>query len=89
MNYINAPPGAAKLRELVAKLGVPARDLIRTKEPLYRELNSERRELSDDEAVALMVAHPELMERPVVERGARAVVGRPVERVSEFLRREG
>jgi arsenate reductase (glutaredoxin) len=67
----------------------PARELLRTKEALYRELNPERRELSDDESIALMVAHPELMERPIVERGERAVLGRPVEKIREFLEQKG
>jgi arsenate reductase len=82
---MTAPPGEEKLRELVAKLNVAARELLRTKEALYRELNPDRRELSDDEAIALMVAHPELMQRPVVERGARAVLGRPVENIKTLL----
>jgi arsenate reductase len=63
----------------------PARELLRTKEPLYRELNPERRELGDDEAIALMVEHPELMQRPIVERGERAVLGRPVEQIKPLL----
>lgn len=73
------------MRELVAKMNIAPRALLRTKESLYRELNPERRELSDDESIALMVAHPELIERPIVERGARAVLGRPLEKVREFL----
>jgi arsenate reductase len=48
-------------------------------------LNPERRALSDEESIALMVAHPELMERPIVERGGRAVVGRPLEKIRELL----
>jgi arsenate reductase len=67
----------------------PARELLRTKEALYRELNPERRELADDEAIALMVAHPELIERPIVERGERAVLGRPVEKIRELLEQKG
>jgi arsenate reductase len=63
----------------------PARDLLRTKEPLYRELNPERRELTDDESIALLVAHPELLQRPIVERGERAVLGRPVENIKTLL----
>lgn len=58
---------------------------MRTKETLYRELNPDKRELTDDEAIALMVKHPELMQRPVVVRGERAVVGRPAERIKELL----
>jgi arsenate reductase len=64
---------------------IAPRALLRTKEALYRELNPDRRELSDDEAIALMVAHPELMERPIVERGARAVLGRPLENIKTLL----
>jgi len=70
-------------------MNIAPRALLRTKESLYRELNPERRELSDDEAIALMVAHPELIERPIVERGARAVVGRPLEKMREFLEQKG
>ena len=58
---------------------------MRTKEALYRELNPDKRELTDDEAIALMVKHPELMQRPVVVRGERAVIGRPAERIRELL----
>lgn len=73
------------MRELIAKMRIAPRELLRTKEPLYRELNPERRELSDDEAVALMVEHPALMQRPIVERGERAVLGRPVENIKTLL----
>jgi arsenate reductase len=76
------------LRELVAKMDIAPRELLRTKEALYRELNPERRELADDEAIALMAAHPELMQRPIVERGGRAVLGRPVEKIRELLERK-
>ena len=64
---------------------IAPRELLRTKEAVYRELNPGKRELSDDEAVALMVAHPELMQRPIIERGERAVLGRPLERIEELL----
>lgn len=63
----------------------PVRDLLRTKEAIYRELNPERRELSDEEIIALLVAHPELMQRPIVERGERAVLGRPLENIKPLL----
>jgi arsenate reductase len=74
-----------EVRELVRKAGVPARDLLRRREPLYRELGLGEREASDDEVVALMAEHPELLERPVVVRGDRAVLARPTERVLELL----
>lgn len=66
-------------------MNIAPRQLLRRKEALYRELNPERRELTDDESIALMVAHPELIERPIVERGERAVLGRPVEKIRELL----
>jgi arsenate reductase len=62
---------------------------VRTKETLYRELNPDGRELTDEEAIALLVAHPELMQRPIVERGERAIVGRPAEKIREFLEQKG
>jgi arsenate reductase len=85
VNYHVEPLPEEKIRELVRKAGVPARDLLRTKEPLYRELGLHEREAGDDEVIELMAEHPQLLERPVVERGERAVLGRPPERVLELL----
>ncbi|MFL5843649.1 MAG: arsenate reductase family protein [Solirubrobacteraceae bacterium] len=79
------PLTAEELRALVAKTGVPARELFRTREPVYRDLGLGDREVADDEAIALMAEHPQLLERPVVVRGDRAVLARPVERVLELL----
>lgn len=64
---------------------IAPRDLLRTKEAVYRELNPEKRELTDEEIIALIVAHPELMQRPIVERGERAVLGRPLENIKTLL----
>jgi arsenate reductase (glutaredoxin) len=74
-----------EVRDLVRKAGVPARDLFRAREPVYAELGLGDREVSDDEAIALMVEHPALLQRPVVVRGDRAVLARPIERVLELL----
>jgi arsenate reductase (glutaredoxin) len=74
-----------EIRELVRKTGRPARELFRRSEPVYEEHHLADRESDDDEAIALMAAHPQLMQRPVVVRGDRAVLGRPVERVLELL----
>jgi arsenate reductase (glutaredoxin) len=74
-----------KLVDLVAKTGRPARELLRSKEPVFKELGLAGRELGDDEAIDLMAEHPQLLERPVVERGERAVLARPVENVRELL----
>ena len=74
-----------EVRELVRKTGEPAAALFRAREPVYKELGLDEREVGDDEAVRLMAAHPELMQRPVVVRGDRAVLARPVDRVLELL----
>ena len=79
------PLGEAKLRELIAKMQIAPRKLLRTNEAKYRELQLGARELSDEEIIALLVAHPELLQRPIVERGDRAVLGRPVENIRALL----
>lgn len=79
------PLSADEIRELVRKTGRPASELFRAREPIYTELGLGERDVDDDEAIALMAEHTELMQRPVVVRGDRAVLARPVERVAELL----
>jgi len=79
------PLSADEIRELVRKTGRPAQELFRAREPVYNELGLGDREVGDEEAVALMAEHTELMQRPVVVKGDRAVLARPVERVTELL----
>jgi arsenate reductase (glutaredoxin) len=85
VNYYLQPLTKAKLADLIRKMGVTPRDLLRTTEPVYRELDLGKREFSDEEIIALMVKHPDLIQRPIVERGSRAVLGRPVENVKRLL----
>ncbi len=66
-------------------MGISPRELLRTGEPVYKELGLAQRELSDDEIIRLMAEHPDLIQRPIVERGERAVLGRPTERIKELL----
>jgi arsenate reductase len=61
------------------------RDLLRTSEPIYRELGLGNHEFTDAEIVALMIRYPDLIQRPIVERGNRAVLGRPTENVKSLL----
>jgi arsenate reductase len=72
-----------ELRELLRKAGAGPRDVLRAREPRARELDLET--LTDDGLIAEMVVHPELVQRPIVVRGERAVLARPVERVLELL----
>lgn len=85
VNYYIEPIGEEKLRELIGKIGIKPRELLRTSEPIYKELNPDKRTLSDDELIKLMAEHPDLIQRPIVERGRRAVLGRPTERIKELL----
>jgi len=85
VNYYLEPLSEKKLRELLNKMGIAPRELLRTSESVYRELEIGKKDLSDDEIIALMVKHPDLMQRPIVERGDRAVLGRPTENVKELL----
>ncbi len=74
-----------ELRELVRKTGEPAAALFRAREPIYGKLGLAGRQVGDDEAIRLMAEHPQLMQRPVVVKGDRAVLARPVERALELL----
>jgi arsenate reductase len=81
VNYIVEPLSAGQIRELLGKAGLRPREVVRMKETGANQLP-----LEDDEAVlAALEAHPELLQRPIVVRGDRAVLARPPERVLELL----
>lgn len=83
--YLDTPPDAARLRDLLGKLGITARQLLRTGEDAYKALNLADRDLGDEQLIAAMVAHPKLIERPILIAGDKAVIGRPPENVLELL----
>jgi len=85
VNYYTDPIPKEKLIELLRKMKMNARDLLRTRETIYKELDLASRSLTDDEIVDLMVAHPDLIQRPIVERGRRAILARPPEKLREIL----
>lgn len=85
VDYYTDPISKTKLRELLRKMGIPARDLLRTNEDIYKKLRLAERDLTDNEIIDLMVAHPDLIQRPIVEKGARAILARPTERLREIL----
>ena len=85
VNYYTEPLSKEKLGELLKKMKLRPRDLLRRSEPIFRELSLSTSDLSDDELLSLMVKHPDLIQRPIVERGNRAVLGRPTENVKELL----
>jgi len=85
VNYYIEPLNEKKLRDLIKKMGINPRELLRSSESVYRELEIGKKDFSDDEVIALMIKHPDLIQRPIVERDDRAVLGRPVENVKSLL----
>jgi arsenate reductase (glutaredoxin) len=85
VNYYIDPIPKKKLKELLGKMKLNAKDLLRTKEPVYKEMHLAGRALSNDDLIDLMVSHPDLIQRPIVEKGARAILARPAEHIREIL----
>ncbi len=85
VNYLDTPPSAAELTVLLRQLGMTARELLRTGEEEYRALGLDDPALDDDALIAAMVAHPKLIERPIVVANGKAVIGRPPEAVLAIL----
>ncbi|WP_439861381.1 arsenate reductase (glutaredoxin) [Pseudomonas sp. MBLB4136] len=85
VRYLENPPSAAQLQELLGKLGIGARQLLRSGEEEYRTLNLAEPGLSEAQLIEAMVSHPKLIERPILIAGDKAVIGRPPEKVLELL----
>jgi len=84
VEYLNDTPDAATIKSILAKLGLSARDLMRRKEAVYKDLNLASVD-SDDKLVAAMVKNPILIERPIVLANGKAALGRPPELVLDIL----
>lgn len=84
IDYLKTPPQHDELRGLLKKLGMKPEELVRRGEAVFKE-NYAGRTLSDEQWLGALVAHPILIERPIVVCGARAVIGRPPEKVLELL----
>jgi arsenate reductase len=83
VEYLATPPSREVLRGLLRKLGAPAITLVRTDEPEFQPFKG--RALDDDELLDLLVAHPRLLQRPIVEIDSKARIGRPPEQVLELF----
>ena len=85
IEYLKTPPSKKKLKSLIKKLGLSAKNLIRTNEPAFKEANISLEKASEEELVSLMATHPKIIERPIVEVGERARIGRPPENTLELV----
>lgn len=84
IEYLKTPLTKKDLKALLEKLNMPAKDLIRKGEPDFKE-NFKGRELTESQWIAAMVKYPKLIERPIVVKGNKAVVGRPIQNVIDLL----
>ena len=85
IEYLQTPPDTATLSTILDSLGCQPRDLMRTREALYKEMKLASDELSRADLIEAMVAHPILIERPIVLANGKASIGRPPESVLEIL----
>ena len=85
IEYLKTPPDYATLDKLLQQLGLEPRQLMRTGEAEYKELNLAAETLSRKDLIKAMVEHPKLIERPIVVSGKRAALGRPPTKVLEIL----
>ena len=85
IKYLETPPSAEKIQEILNKLNYEPRDLMRKKEKIYNEKELSNKSLSDNALIQSMVKHPILIERPIVLANEKATIGRPPEQVLEIL----
>jgi arsenate reductase (glutaredoxin) len=83
VNYLEHPLSAIELKKILRAGGLKPQDAVRTKEEQYKNLVAGK-DLSDDELIRIMAANPELIQRPLVVRGRKAVLARPVERLKDL-----
>jgi len=85
VRYLETPLNAAQIKALLGKLGISARQLLRTGEDEYKMLQLADESLSEAQLIDAIAQHPKLMERPILEVGEKAVIGRPPENILELL----
>jgi arsenate reductase (glutaredoxin) len=85
VDYYIEPIPKKKLKQLLEKMKLPPHEILRRKESIYKMLRLHERNLTVDELIELMVRHPDLIQRPIVEKGGKAVLARPAERIREIL----
>ncbi|KUM52808.1 arsenate reductase (glutaredoxin) [Rheinheimera sp. EpRS3] len=85
IEYLKTPLTADELAALLGKLGIPARQLLRSKEDEYKQLGLDDMSLSEQQLIDAMAQQPKLIERPVIIKGNKAVIGRPASNILSLL----
>lgn len=84
IKYLEDVPSAKELSDVIKKLGISADQLVRKNEAIWKE-NYKNKDLNESQIIEAMIAHPKLIERPIVISGEKAVLGRPPENITAFL----
>lgn len=82
--YAVTPPNEAEIKAVLKKLGISAEELIRKKENIYKE-KFEGKKMNEEKWIKAMVKYPILIERPIIIKGNKAVIGRPIEKILEII----
>ncbi len=85
VDYFTDPIPKAKLKELIQKLGLPVEELIRKKDQLFLDLRLGEKQLTEGQWLDLLAIYPDLLQRPIVEQGEKAIVAKPARKIREFL----
>ena len=85
INYYEKTFSKSKLKGLLKKAGLKSSQVIRTKEDIYKKLNLAQSMFTDDELLDIMIKHPDLIQRPLVQKGDRVILARPAETVKDIL----
>ncbi|MDH5640699.1 MAG: arsenate reductase (glutaredoxin) [Nitrospira sp.] len=85
INYYEQPFTKEQLKNLLMKAGLSPKDVLRTKEEIYKDLGLAKKTLSDDELIEVMIQHPDLIQRPIVDTGTQALLARPAESIEKLL----
>jgi len=85
IEYLESPPDADQIKRIIAMLGIPARELLRTGEAAYADAGLDDDNLDEDDIIRAICEFPILLQRPIVISGNRAVIGRPPSRVLEII----
>lgn len=84
IDYLNQPPSEKELTTIIKLLGINAEDLVRKNEDLYKE-KFKGKKITQQEWVKILIEHPKLIERPIIIKGDKAIIGRPPEKVLELF----
>jgi len=85
VNYYIKPFTKSKLKELLSKMSMEPSELLRKNDEAYKQLKSKIAQLTEDEILDLMIKNPDLVQRPIIEKGNRAILARPPERIKELM----